>query len=260
MRRWGRGVATVLAAVALAVTASTAYAAGELELSTDGLTWSSTLPDRIFTAPQTLVPGDVVEGSLWVRNSSADRARVDLAVTPGLGDGSASLVGALELTIDGVPVDGGTRWHGPDLAPGAVARLDLTVTLPAGAGNETRSSTTHVIDTAFLVQTADGPGATPSPTPSATPSPSVTPGPSATPSPTSAPTPSPSTSPTATPAPTSAATPSPAPSPTAPGPGGEDLAHTGSDVGAAFWPALAAVAAGAILVAARRRAERGREE
>jgi LPXTG-motif cell wall-anchored protein len=245
VRWWARGAAVVLASVAAAVGGSAAQAADELELSTDGLTWTSTLPDSIFGDPRVLVPGDVVAGRLWLRNASGDRARVDLRVAPGLGDGSASLGGALELTIDGARVGGGSRWSGPALAPGGVARVELRVALPADADNGTRASTVRVIDAAVLVQTAVGSGE---------PSPSVPP---ATAGPTARPAPSPTTHPTA------GASPTAHPGAPAPGPGAAPdggLAHTGADASVAFWLGLSAVVAGAVLLAARRRARRDQEE
>ncbi|WP_029290180.1 LPXTG cell wall anchor domain-containing protein [Cellulomonas sp. HZM] len=214
--------------------AAAAATADQLLLSTDGVTWGTTIPGRLFAGVDVAVPGDTLAGTLWVRNTSSDPARVDLAAAHGLGSGADSLLGALELTVDGHPVAGGTRWHGPGVAAGATVRLDLAVTFDADAALGARSQVTHVLDAVLLVQTADGAGATPTADP-----PTPTPDP---------PTPSPS-------GPTSGPPSTPAPSPTASGGAapGDGLAHTGSDAADLVWPALGAVVVGALLLLARRR-------
>ena len=85
----GRGSAllgsAVLAALLVMAPAGAAHAADPLEVSLDGSTWSAALPAHLFPSPAVIVPGDVVAATLWVRNGSGDRARVDLEVADDLG-------------------------------------------------------------------------------------------------------------------------------------------------------------------------------
>lgn len=153
--RWATAtIAGLVAAVALGLTAAPAQAAGELELSTDGSTWSTSLGAALFASPQTLVPGDVVATELWVRNGSAVDARVELDVADELGVVPGTFEGDLSLTIAGTNAVGGTRWLGPVLAPGGTARIPLVVTFDVTSQVSSRLATSAVLDAALLVQAA----------------------------------------------------------------------------------------------------------
>ena len=71
--------------VVVGMGAGQAHAADGIELSTDGATWSATVPEGLFRVPAAAVPGDVVVAALWVRNGSADPARVTLDVDDRVG-------------------------------------------------------------------------------------------------------------------------------------------------------------------------------
>ncbi|WP_315097791.1 hypothetical protein [uncultured Cellulomonas sp.] len=210
-RRLGALLAVgVLAGLSTVVPAGAAHAAETLELSVDGVTWSASLPEKLFTTPAVLVPGDVLTSVLWVRNSSGDPARVELEVADDLGARPGTFAGDLSLTIDGTPSAGGSTWRGPDLAPGSIARVALALTFAASSGSTSQSGVATVLDSVSLVQSAVGraPG-------------------------------------------TPAARPGAAPTTTAGG-----LAHTGADVGHGLVAAVGALAAGLLLLAARRRSRR----
>ena len=215
----------VLAAVGTILPAGAAHAADPLELSIDGATWSSTLPGALFGSPAAAVPGDVIASALWVRNGSADPARVTLDVADDLGVSAGTLAGDLTLAIDGTPAPGGTRWQGPVLAPGASVRIPLVVTFAASSQLSSRLSAATVLTAVGLVQTGVGPGVV-------------------------APTTGPDVAPTS---PAAGAEPVKAPGTGLPG----GLAHTGADVVRALGVAFAAVLGGfLLLLVVRRRARR----
>lgn len=208
----------LLTALGVLGPAAGAHAADPLELSLDGTTWSPTLPVGLFASPAAAVPGDVLVSALWVRNGSADPARVSLRVADDLGVGTGTLASDLSLRIDGTPVAAGATWLGPDLQPGAAARVDLVVTYAATSARTSRHGTAAVLDTVTLVQTGVGRRVT-QPTAAAPVRPIAT-------------------------IATTTTTREPADPP---------LAHTGADAAGVLGAALAATLGGAVLVAARRR-------
>ena len=137
-----------------------------------------------------------------------------------------TFAGDLALTIDGTSAAGGTRWHGPVLEPGASVRIPLAVTFDAASESGSRLDAASVLDAVVLVQTAVGPGPSPGPSASGVPAP-VSAG-----------------APAAVAAPARAGLPAPAV-------GG--LAQTGQELLGALGTAAAALVAGLVLVAARRR-------
>ncbi|NUU17992.1 hypothetical protein HP550_12100 [Cellulomonas humilata] len=164
------GSAGVAALLAVGLPAAPAQAAGELELSLDGVSWSTTLAADLFAGAGLIVPGDVLESDLWVRNASGDRARVELDVADAIGAAPGTLAGDLSLRIDGAPTAGGARWRGPDLAPGSALRIPLVLTFDAGSATTSQVDVATVLDAVILVQTASGPGSAPT-----TPGPGPTP-------------------------------------------------------------------------------------
>ncbi|RNL64143.1 LPXTG cell wall anchor domain-containing protein [Nocardioides marmoriginsengisoli] len=120
----------VLAAVAgvlvLAGSMAPAAAAGELGLSSDGVTWGPTLPGPLFDPAFTWVPGDSEQASFFVRNQSADAAVLnvtlltgpvedlinsgDLTISAQLDGGpfTGALTAGSHLLLDNLPVDAGT--------------------------------------------------------------------------------------------------------------------------------------------------------
>ena len=160
-----------------------------------------------------------------------------LHVADGVGSGGSSLAGALALTIDGAEVGGGmrdvawpravTRCGGADRSARDVRRRrrqrDARVLRPAsstprrscrprwGLGRPRRRR--PVRNRTARARATPNPTSTPRPVPSGGPDPTRD-------------------------------SPDGARAKLRPAEPGEDLAHTGSDVGAAFWPALAAVTGG----------------
>lgn len=224
----------LLAAFGVAAGAAPAQAADELQLSSDGTNWSTSLGAALFGTPQVIVPGDVVSSALWVRNASGDPARVDLLVASGLGVTPGTLAGDLSLTIDGTAAAGGSRWHGPVLAPGAATRIPLVVTFDAASQVTSRLAATSVLDAAILVQTSVGPDPAENP-----------------------PTASPSAAPSSSASPTSSAGSVSAARPAASGPAG--LARTGADVARVLGVSLGAIGVGFLLLVARRRSRRSED-
>ena len=230
MRAPARVVGSVGVAALLALgTSAPAYAADELELSLDGVSWSTVLGDEVFARAGTMVPGDVIESDLWVRNASQDRARVDVQVSDEIGAAPGTFPGDLALTIDGTVTPGGTTWRGPDLAPGATARIPLVLVFDAASLGGSRDDVSAVLEAVILTQTAAGPGSSPGPGAGSTPGTGPTPraGSGAAPAGESAP-----------------------PSWV------RGLAHTGAEPVGALALALAATGTGFLLLVARRRARR----
>lgn len=216
---WWAGVVLVAGGLVVAP-AGPALAVDRLELSLDGTSWSAALPGMLFSSPAAVVPGDVISSALWVRNSSGDPARVDLDVADDLGVTPGTFAGDLSLSIDGTPVPGGTSWHGPELAPGASARIPLVVTFAASSSLSSSVRVAAVLESVTLVQTGAGPAVVPTPTAT----------------------------------PTSPAGISQAARPPSGGTGG--LAHTGADVAGVLGVSFAALGLGVLLLAARRRSRR----
>ncbi len=76
-----RAIAAVVLAAGLVLgSASAASAAGVVEVSTDGSTWSSSLSSPLFTTTPQLVPMTSQSATFWVRNSAADAAYLRLTV------------------------------------------------------------------------------------------------------------------------------------------------------------------------------------
>ena len=76
-----RRIAVVVAVIAMVVVpAASASAAGVVELSSDGSTWSSSLSSPLFAAPPALVPMQAQSATFWVRNTAADPAYLRLTV------------------------------------------------------------------------------------------------------------------------------------------------------------------------------------
>ncbi|WP_421734771.1 hypothetical protein [Cellulomonas sp.] len=223
-------VGAVLGALALGLSAAPAQAADELLLSTDGTSWSTALTSVLFGGSRTLVPGDVVTSTLWVRNASGDRARVEVDVADALGAMPGTFAGDLALTIDGAAAPGGARWRGPVLEPGAAVRIPLVVTFDVASEASSRLEAASVLDAVVLVQTAVGPGPSPAPTASG----------------------SPATVPATVSAGAPAAVPVGLPAGLRP-PAVGGLALTGQELLLPLGAAAAAVVAGLLLVAVRRR-------
>ncbi|MCQ9163343.1 hypothetical protein [Arthrobacter sp. STN4] len=159
----------LLAAAASGLAAGPASADGgpAMELSSDGIHFSSSREPVVFPNLSGMVPGDFRRGTVWVRNAGTAPAEISLAVTSARGN--AVLTQALELAAGShggpaatVPLaaPGGCRsvFHGLALAPGQTARLELALGLDASATNATRRENA-AFGLLFLMQEA-GAGAT----------------------------------------------------------------------------------------------------
>ena len=247
--RMRRALSTAVAtAVALALLpALPAAAADEVQLSTDGTSWASTLSAPLFDSADDMVPRESVSETLWVRNASTTEVALRLTLESGTwsdadyanaltvsatatgGTGSsvvASAPGSCRLLLTGVR-----------LAPGASA--PVTVTLALGdltdrLGQDATASLTlgvTVVETSGTTPAADC--TTPAVAVPLTPR-APRPAAAATPEPTATPTPTP----TATQAPSQPAEP--------PILAFLSGALLGFDASALLWALIAALAGGAL--------------
>jgi len=101
MRRIGGALAAVIAIVAIAVLGASApaRAAGDLELSRDGVHYTSGSIGSIFPANAQLVPGETARGTFWLRNNSAEAAWLSIAMS-GVDFTGADYSYALTLNLD----------------------------------------------------------------------------------------------------------------------------------------------------------------
>ncbi|MFL6154749.1 MAG: LPXTG cell wall anchor domain-containing protein [Marmoricola sp.] len=141
-----RGVLVLLVVLgALAGTISTASAAGEIGLSTDGVHWSSTLPGPLFDPTFRWVPGDVETATFYVRNQDPDAALLDVTMLTGPVE---TLIASGDLTV-GARVDGGAFTDATTagshllvdqvpVASGAVRKVDVRVSFDPASTNETQ--------------------------------------------------------------------------------------------------------------------------
>lgn len=163
-----RHLLAVIVTAVVVMAGAPAHADDRLGLSRDGSTWSPALTTPLFSAPLRWVPGDVRTESFWVRNQSTDAAQLSLtasrrgAAAAGIEVRGRVGSGSWVLLDDSVSLTGGR------LAAGERRRVDVRVSLPAGAGNTTQRLTTPVDFTARLVSVEAGPGddepTTPAPT------------------------------------------------------------------------------------------------
>lgn len=107
------------------------------EIGFDGSEWSTELVLDLFGADGLIVPGDVIERTFWLRNSSPDTARstVTAAVRPAEPGHPAheALAADLMVSLDGTAVALGEEWHGIPLRPGEAHLVRVRVELPVGA-------------------------------------------------------------------------------------------------------------------------------
>lgn len=136
---------------ALLIASPAAATTRQLELSTDGRTWSSSIPGTLFDALPMLVPGDTVSRTLSVRNagSTAVLLRLDAVdVRISNADFAKSLrVGA---TVDAASL-GATDLDGTSdcitvlpsgrIAAGAVATVEITLGFDENAPMPTQDAT-----------------------------------------------------------------------------------------------------------------------
>jgi hypothetical protein len=133
------------------ISASPASAATSgVQLSDDGVHFSSTYTGSLFDDTAMMVPSTSQSGHFWVKNASGDPAFLRISVS-GVGGGGSPFSGALTVTATttsssgpAVPVDAAQPCYvltqGQVLAPGAVARVDATLALGDLTGTDGQSS------------------------------------------------------------------------------------------------------------------------
>lgn len=115
-----------------------AQAAGELELSADGVHWGQNLPASVFDLSQKLVPGESHSAELWVRNGGQSAAELSAKVTAPswqglIADGTVQLRAS---TADGDRLLGSAGTVLFPLPAGQSNHFTLKIALTAGAGNQ----------------------------------------------------------------------------------------------------------------------------
>ncbi|WP_104138078.1 hypothetical protein [Arthrobacter sp. ZGTC131] len=106
-----RGAAAVGMGLVLAYsTALPAAATDGLLFSADGQTWDGGLSQPLFGRP-TLVPGDQVSGTFWVRNGSRDRADLSVSV---IGSDPAPVTAGQDLWISATSEPAPSQQTGAD--------------------------------------------------------------------------------------------------------------------------------------------------
>jgi LPXTG-motif cell wall-anchored protein len=141
-----RLVVSLMVATTLVAGAPAAHAAGELELSNDGATWSSNLAHPVFDPSVRVVPGDVETASFHVRNAAATGGALTVDV---LERGSTDLIDTGDLDLS-VRSSGGT-WrpvgrHGlhqvvtdDRIAARGTAQIDVRVAFDPRSTNATQT-------------------------------------------------------------------------------------------------------------------------
>jgi len=147
---------------------SPAAAAGELQLSLDGTSWSSTLGAPVFRGGDALVPGSSIDGALFVRNATAEPAWVRVGVS-GLTVTSAEFAVSMSLTTIGTTTDNASgstsRLSAGDIlcndflrrsAPipaGGIVRIDASLSFSANVGGTTAQNEAAAV--AFIAELSD---------------------------------------------------------------------------------------------------------
>lgn len=159
----------VAAAVALAgVPGAFAADEGYLEMSRDGVTYSSSLPGPIFNQSLVYVPGASTSATVWIRNTSDEQARLSSAalmvrsdpqldsyigLAAGLESGGASRAA---LGQQGTCTDLGQVW---ELEAGEEIELALVADLSKDAPNDTMNRSAD-FDVLFFLESKDAVGRT----------------------------------------------------------------------------------------------------
>jgi hypothetical protein len=149
------------------ITASPASAATPgVQLSDDGVHFSSTYTGSLFDDTALMVPSTSQTGHFWVKNASGDPAFLRVSIS-GVNGGGSPFSGALTVSASApsssgsaVPVDAALPCYvltqGLLLAPGAVARVDATLALGNLNGTSGQSSSVDFDIIAGLSSAATG--------------------------------------------------------------------------------------------------------
>lgn len=139
IRSWLRTAAILFLAFGalFGAAAPAAHAAGELELSVDGVNWGQGLPPSLFDLSQKLIPGESHSAELWVRNSGQATAQLSAKVTAPSWQGLIA-DGTVQVRAAGPGGDRQLRNVATVLfaLPGGQSeRITLTILMLASAGN-----------------------------------------------------------------------------------------------------------------------------
>lgn len=131
-----------------------AWAAGELEVSDDGVTYGASLGGPLFASIPVLVPGQSASSVFYVRNASADPAYLRITLDSASAS-SGSLAAALKLAAS-VPGLTGSRiaigstsgcrvlLDGPLIQPGASVAVTIGVSLSDVGGTVAQNATATI--------------------------------------------------------------------------------------------------------------------
>lgn len=165
----------VSAFFAMLTFAAPAHAAGELELSLDGVHWNQQLPGPLFAAGDKLIPGESRSAQLWVRNGAASTAELSARLTDAAWQGliANGLAKVTASTTKGsiILMKNGSMLF--TLPAGSAEEITLAVGLSTEAGNDTQLQTIPVELSFDLRELIPG-TATPTSTGSTSASPTVT--------------------------------------------------------------------------------------
>jgi hypothetical protein len=149
----------LVAAALLTLSVAPAHAAGELELSRDGVTWATDLVEPLFDSSVRWVPGDVRAESFFVRNDSAQSGRLSIDI---MGSPVHTLLDTGDLDIDArgaggawvsVSTPGTHRLLSQGQVPaGDARRVDVTVHFDAASTNESQLKSVELAFRVGLVQ------------------------------------------------------------------------------------------------------------
>ena len=169
--RWAAGVLLLLAITGAATPARAAQndtasrgAATDVQVSSDGVHFASSLPAGLFDSFGALIPGGSMRSELWIRNPSDAPANVRLSLREP-GGASADLTEYLTLsvhdvashTVTTVPLRGGedcaVLTPAQPLAAGATLRVALTIEMMNVTGLTAQNARA---DLGILVALRDG--------------------------------------------------------------------------------------------------------
>ena len=155
-----RLVAVLLAALlATFATTAPAAAAGELGISSDGVTYTPTFHGPLFSSAIRWVPGDSRTATFYVRNQSTDDASLTVTL---LGDHTGTLFDSGDITISATGGGGSSTPTSSDdeqlllaaaIGGGNVVPVDVTVAFNENSPNATQYLTTDMNFRVTLTQT-----------------------------------------------------------------------------------------------------------
>lgn len=162
MKRYLAVLSAVL--IVLLGSAAPATAAGELGISSDGVTYAPTFTGPLFSSAITWVPGDSRTATFYVRNQSPDLASLSVKL---LGDHMGELLDSGDITVAAtggggasVPASDGNEQLlllASGIAGGQVVPVQITVDFSYGSPNDTQFESTDLKFKVTLTQSSTTP-------------------------------------------------------------------------------------------------------